>query len=79
MVGGGSLPEEGLATKLLALPSTPGRSAEALARRLRAHDPPVVARIERDTLLLDPRTVDPREDRIVTEALRAAVADRNRD
>ncbi|OGO51392.1 MAG: L-seryl-tRNA(Sec) selenium transferase [Chloroflexi bacterium RBG_16_68_14] len=77
MVGGGSLPEEGLPTKLLALPATPERPAEALARRLRAHDPPVVARIERDTVLLDPRTVHPREDRVVVEALRAALGESN--
>ena len=74
MVGGGSLPDESLPTKLLALPSTPERSAETLARRLRENDPPVVARIERDAVLLDPRTVHPREDRAVVEALRAALA-----
>jgi L-seryl-tRNA(Ser) seleniumtransferase len=73
MVGGGSLPEEGLPTKLVAISSTPGRSAEALARRLRGHDPPVVGRIEREALLLDPRTIHPREDRIVIEALRSAL------
>jgi hypothetical protein len=32
----------------------------------------VIGRIERDTLLLDPRTVDPREDRLLMEAVRAA-------
>ena len=74
MVGGGSLPEEGLPTRLLAMPSRPKLSAEALARRLRSHRPPVVARIEHDTVLLDPRTVHPREDRLLIEALRAALA-----
>jgi L-seryl-tRNA(Ser) seleniumtransferase len=74
MIGGGSLPEEGLATKLLAI-APAGRPAEALARRLRENDPPVIARIERDTLLLDPRTVHPREDKSVIEALRAALAE----
>ena len=73
VVGGGSLPDESLPTKLLALPETPDRSAEALAGSLRTQDPPVVARIERDTLLLDPRTMHPREDRAVIEALRAAL------
>ena len=74
MVGGGSLPEEALPTKLLALPQSADHSAETLARRLRAYDPPVVARIDHDTLLLDPRTVQPREDRIVAAALRDALA-----
>ena len=73
MVGGGSLPEESLPTKLLSIQRDSGRSAEALARRLRTHDTPIVARIERDALLLDPRTVHPREDRIVIEALRGAL------
>ncbi len=75
MIGGGSLPEEALPTKLLALPQTAGRSAQALGRRLREHDPPVVARIERDTVLLDPRTVHPREDRTVVASLQTALAD----
>ncbi|MEX1253083.1 MAG: L-seryl-tRNA(Sec) selenium transferase [Dehalococcoidia bacterium] len=73
MVGGGSLPEESLPTKLLALASTADRPAEALARRLRNGEPPVVARIERDTVLLDPRTVHPREDRALIEAVRRAL------
>jgi L-seryl-tRNA(Ser) seleniumtransferase len=73
MVGGGSLPDESLPTKLLALPSTADRSSQTLARALREYDPPVVARIERDTVLLDPRTVHPREDRVVVEALRAVL------
>jgi L-seryl-tRNA(Ser) seleniumtransferase len=73
MVGGGSLPEEGLPTKLVAVPDD-ALPADELARRLRAHEPPVVARIERDAVLLDPRTVEPREDRVVIEALRGALA-----
>jgi L-seryl-tRNA(Ser) seleniumtransferase len=74
MVGGGSLPEESLPTSLLALGSEGSLDVEALARRLREGDPPVVARIERDTLLLDPRTVDPRQDRVLLKALHAALA-----
>ncbi len=74
MIGGGSLPEEGLPTKLVAIASTPSRSADSLARRLRENEPPVIARIERDAVLLDPRTVHPREDRAVMEALQAALA-----
>ena len=73
LIGGGSLPEEGLPTKLLAIRG----EAERLARRLREHETPVIARIERDTVLLDPRTVHPREDKIVVAALRAALAEPN--
>ena len=74
MVGGGSLPEEGLPTRLLALGGDASLDVQALARRLREGQPPVVARIERDTLLLDPRTVDPRQDRILLKALHTALA-----
>ncbi len=73
MVGGGSLPEESLPSRLLALGGDGTLDAEALAKRLRTGNPPVVGRIERDTLLLDPRTVDPRQDRPLVEALKAAL------
>jgi len=72
MIGGGSLPEESLPTKLLALGAPV--DVVAVARRLRLSDPPVIARIERDLLLLDPRTVDPRQDRLLIAALQAALS-----
>ncbi len=74
MVGGGSLPEESLPSRLVALPPQPGAGVDELARRLRANDPPVIGRVEHDRLLLDPRTVDPREDAAVVKALAAALA-----
>ena len=52
----------------------PRFAGQTLARALRAHEPPVVARIEHETVLLDPRTVDRRDDRLVVEALRAALS-----
>ncbi|MCH8026209.1 MAG: L-seryl-tRNA(Sec) selenium transferase [Chloroflexi bacterium] len=75
LIGGGSLPEEGLPTKLLAVGggSLAQNGAGVLARRLREHETPVIARIDHDTVLLDPRTVHPREDKIVVAALRAAL------
>jgi L-seryl-tRNA(Ser) seleniumtransferase len=72
MVGGGSLPEESLPTKLLAIGGS-GVDVTSLARRLRLAEPTVVARVERDTLLLDPRTVDPADDATLLTALRAAL------
>ncbi len=72
MVGGGSLPEESLPTALLAIPGD-GAYVTALAQRLRTGDPPVVARIEGAALLFDPRTVDPRDDRALLAAVRAAL------
>jgi L-seryl-tRNA(Ser) seleniumtransferase len=71
MIGGGSLPEESLPTRLVAI--EPGRcSATSLARRLRARD--VVPRIEDGRLLIDPRTVDPGDDAQVAAAVVAALA-----
>ncbi len=73
MIGGGSLPGEILPTRLLAvyaIKDNKGRSkASLLSEKLRANDPPVIARIDNDILLLDPRTVGPEEDKALAEAL----------
>ena len=59
-VGGGSLPGATLPTKLVSLAvAHPDQTAAAL----RSADPPVVARIEEDQLVLDPRTVLPEQER----------------
>jgi L-seryl-tRNA(Ser) seleniumtransferase len=71
MVGGGSLPGEGVETWVTAIRHPLG--ADEILRRLRAGRPPVVARAEADSVLLDPRTVDPGDDRLVSEALLAAL------
>ena len=57
-IGGGSLPGETLPTWCLAFEHPPSSGGpEALTRRLRQGSPPVMARIEGDRTLLDPRTV----------------------
>jgi L-seryl-tRNA(Ser) seleniumtransferase len=53
-VGGGSLPGETLPTKLVALSF---KSPNSFAAQLRAADPPVIARVLEDKVVLDPRTV----------------------
>jgi L-seryl-tRNA(Ser) seleniumtransferase len=68
-VGGGSLPEVTLPTTVLSLPA---ERPDALAARLRRCDPPIVARIEEDRVVLDPRTVTPGEDADVVRGVRAA-------
>lgn len=57
-IGGGSLPGETLPSWALAL-SCEGAagSPEAIMQKLRQCDPPIIARIEEDRVLLDPRTV----------------------
>ena len=53
-VGGGSLPGESLPTWVLALDV---KSPDKFMSKLRASDPPLIARTENDRVLLDPRTV----------------------
>jgi L-seryl-tRNA(Ser) seleniumtransferase len=74
MVGGGSLPEESLPTHLVALPPQAGLGLEEMALRLRSGEPAVVGRIDEGHLLLDPRTVDPRDDSRLRSALQHALA-----
>ena len=69
-VGGGSLPGETLPTRLVAL--TVG-SPDAVAARLRAGDPPVIARIQDGRLELDPRTVLPEQDAVLLRCVAEAI------
>jgi L-seryl-tRNA(Ser) seleniumtransferase len=69
MVGGGSLPGGSLPTKLVALGGGSKRVQE-IGRKLRLGEKPVIGRIEKDRLLLDPRTVLPEEDEIILTAIR---------
>jgi L-seryl-tRNA(Ser) seleniumtransferase len=69
-VGGGSLPGETLPTMLLALEAPHFTcSLEEIARRLRQRPTPIIARISRDALLLDPRTVLEEQDSEIISAL----------
>ncbi len=68
-VGGGSVPERGLPTVLLALQGPASR----LAAALRQGSPAVIARIERDRCCIDPRTVLRGEDETLMDCLEAAV------
>lgn len=71
-VGGGAFPEAALPTTLVAL--DPGvLGAEALALRLRTGDPPLIARVASDRLLLDPRTLSPDSFGAVAAALAGAL------
>jgi L-seryl-tRNA(Ser) seleniumtransferase len=68
-VGGGALPLLELPGPAVALA---GSDPDALAARLRAHEPPVAGRIEDGRLLLDPRTLAGDEVEAVAAAVRAA-------
>ena len=66
-VGGGSLPGQTQPSWAVALCS---ESPDRLAAALRRADPPVVARIEDDRVLLDLRAILPEQDAILAEAVR---------
>lgn len=67
-MGSGSLPTQNLATRLLVI--TPkGIEADELALELRRHDASVFARINKDRLLIDPRTLLQGEEELLVEAL----------
>jgi L-seryl-tRNA(Ser) seleniumtransferase len=70
VIGGGAAPSAVLPTKLLAV-TRDGLSADEISARLRASEPPVIARVEEGRVLLDLRTVFPEQDENVTAALRA--------
>ena len=70
VIGGGAAPSAVLPTRLLAV-SREGLSADEISARLRASEPPVIARVEEGRVLLDLRTVFPEQDEKVMAALRA--------
>jgi L-seryl-tRNA(Ser) seleniumtransferase len=67
-VGGGSAPGVQLPTCLVALEKN-GVSPDTLEERLRRLTPPIIARIERDRLVLDLRTVLPDQDALLAALL----------
>lgn len=67
-VGGGALPLEGIKSRLLCL--SPRRlSASHIVEFLRSYDPPVVVRLEKNNVLLDLRTIQEKEVKIVAAAI----------
>jgi len=68
ILGGGAAPSSVLPTRLLAL-TCEGLSADELAARLRASQPPIIARVEEGRVLLDLRTVFPEQDAAIVAAL----------
>ena len=68
-VGGGSLAGHSLPTVVVRLRSERLAAAE-LAQRLRLAEPPIVARVHDDSVLLDPRTILDDEDDLILSALK---------
>jgi L-seryl-tRNA(Ser) seleniumtransferase len=71
VIGGGSTPEQSLPTWLVSIKC----DAAKVAEKLRAHSPPVVARIEEGRLIVDLRTVAPEEEKDLRHALNEALSE----
>jgi L-seryl-tRNA(Ser) seleniumtransferase len=69
-IGGGSLPGQTQPSWAVVLQAD---SADNLAARLRAAEPPVIGRIEDDRVLLDLRAVLPEQDGLLEQAVRGAL------
>ncbi len=70
-IGGGSTPDQSLPTVVIRLKST---SAAALERRLRSATTPVIARVQKDFVLLDMRTISDSEENALIAAVLSAAA-----
>ncbi len=70
-VGGGSLPGEVLPTWLLALDV---RSPDRFLKYLRQADPPVIARLQQDRMVFDPRTVLAEQGAALLSAIQAVLS-----
>jgi L-seryl-tRNA(Ser) seleniumtransferase len=68
-IGGGSAPGITLPTRLVRI-RHPALTASALEAQLRRHDPPIIARIENDDVVLDLRTVDAADDGALVRCLK---------
>jgi len=72
-VGGGALPMAELPTYLAAIkPPESGMHSTELVEKLRQGDPPVILRLQQDTLLFDPRTIFEDQEDALVKAVRMA-------
>ncbi len=69
-IGGGCLPDEIQPTFLLSLSV---QNPEGLLARLRQATPPIIARLENDCVVLDPRTVFPEQEQALLQGLEQAI------
>lgn len=72
-VGGGALPLAAPRTRLLEV-TVEGLSATKLEEGLRAHETPIICRLEDGQLLMDVRTLLPGDDKLIAEALAGLAA-----
>ena len=63
-VGSGSVPTELIPTKLLKIQPIVD-TVDNLAKKLRSHTPPICVRVQKDFVLLDLRTLQKHQDKVV--------------
>ena len=71
-VGGGSLPMEKLPTKCIVL-NIKNRTLNDFEKRLRSYDVPVIARLNKERVYLDLRTINEEEFGLILDAIRYAL------
>ena len=67
-MGSGSVPTELIPTKLLKIRPLE-ETVDNLAKKLRSHTPPICVRVQKDFVLLDLRTIQKNQDKIILKAL----------
>jgi L-seryl-tRNA(Ser) seleniumtransferase len=79
-IGGGSLPGEILPSWLISIDTSMAKGgAELLLTRLRQSDPPIIARIDNEQVILDPRTVSPSDDEKIFDTLNTLLKKKNKN
>jgi len=68
-VGGGAMPLEDIPSRLFCI-SPQKLTASSLVNSLMSYNPPIIARLEKDQVLLDVRTIQEKELKIVAEAIK---------
>lgn len=67
-IGGGAMPLENLTSRLLCI--TPGRlSASSIVKSLRLFNPPIIARLEKNRVVMDIRTIQESELQAISDSL----------
>jgi L-seryl-tRNA(Ser) seleniumtransferase len=67
-VGGGSLPDEVLPTMVFALSV---HSPNKILDQLRSYQPPIIARLEADKVIFDPRTIMPEQENVLLSSIQS--------
>ena len=70
--GGGSLPTQEFESWAVAIPQCANYTVSGLEKLLRSNSTPIIARIHKDTLLLDARTIDESSFSVIAECLTTA-------